>query len=260
MRAIGGDTDSIFIDFGDKNLFSVMKKSRELEQEINNSFDDFVSNFGIKEHFFSIKLEKVCKSILFVPKNGKGTAKKRYAYIPFWQEGKTSTDIVYSGFAAKRSDNSKLAKNFQKFVIKQILTDKLENIVPLTKMIKFGIENKLFEDNYIGLPGGYNKNIKDYKSLTISVRAAEISNKNFGTNFKKGDRFFWIYTNGKTDVVAFEEKLPEGIEINKKEMVRRNLTGPLTNIYKAINIDYYKHFPKKQIQKNTLKNYVRTCI
>jgi len=248
MKVIGGDTDSIFVDLEEQSLFKLMKKSRKLEQEINDSFDDFVSEFGIKEHYFSIKLEKICKSILFVPKKGTGVAKKRYAYIPFWTEGKTSSDIVYSGFQNRRCDSSKLAKNFQKFVIKQILEEKSSTVVPLTKIIKLGIENGSIDPINYAIPGGYGRTLKEYKSVPISVRAAIYSNVKFNTNFQKGDRFFWVYINGikrESDVVAFEKELPN-VEVNKEEMIRRTLTGTLETIYKAIGLDYFEHFPKKK--------------
>ena len=233
-----------------------MKKSKKLEEEINNSFDEFVKPFGVTKHYFGIKLEKVCKSILFVPKRGAGVAKKRYAYLPFWVDGKKETDITYMGFQNKRCDNSKLAKNFQKFVIKNILTGKSNTIVPLTKMVREGIVNGDFKDDIIGIPGGYNRELNQYKSIPISVKSAENSNQMYKKNYQRGDRFLWLYVNTKEKTIAFDKKLPDGVKINTQEVVRRTLTGPLENIFKAINIDYYKHFPKKETQKNTLKNYI----
>jgi len=249
------NTDSIFVDLNEQNFFKLMKKSRVLEKEINESFDDFVGQFGLKKHFFSIKLEKICKTILFVPKKGTGVAKKRYAYLPYWIEGKSDTEIVYSGFQNKRCDSSKLAKSFQRFVIKQILEEKSSTVIPLTKMVRKGIINGDIKPIEYSIPSGYGRNLKEYKSVPIGIRAAEFSNLNYGTHLQKGDRFLWCYTKGKSDVVAFKDEFPD-VEVNKEEMLRRTLSGTLENIFKAIGLDYFKHCPNKITQKNTLLNYV----
>jgi DNA polymerase elongation subunit (family B) len=261
MKVIFSDTDSIGVDFEDENLFSVMKKSKDLEQKINNSFDGFVKQYNIKNHFFSIKLEKICKAILFVPRRGTGTAKKRYAYLPFWVDGKKEVDITYMGFQNKRCDNSKLAKSFQKLVIKSILTGKSGTIVPLTKMVREGIVNGDFNDDIIGIPGGYNRTLDKYKSIPISVKSAENSNRLFGTHYAHGDRFLWLYVNLEEKTLAFEKSLPTGVKINTEETIRRTLTGPLENIFKAVGYDWFELFPKpvKEKKKRVDKNSKIVC-
>jgi len=266
MKIIGADTDSCFIELENANIFTIKEKSFELENIINNSFDEFVKEFGLKKHCFHIKLEKICKSILFVPKKGKeGVAKKRYAYIPLWQDGKSGTDIVYSGFQNKRCDNSKLAKKVQKFIIKQILEDNKTNVLPIVKMIEAGIKENCFDNNEIGIPGGYSRKIDEYKSVPISVRSAENSNKLFGTNFSKGDRFFWCYVTSEIypeNVIAFEKDIPTGFSLDTDEMIRRTLSGPLETIFEAIGLkwsDYFIKIKKKvKIKEKTqclLKEY-----
>ena len=248
--------NSVYVQSKNTTIFSLLKEGRTLIKQINESYIEFASNYGSDDCSLEMEFEKIFKVILFVEKKGGAEegAKKTYAYLPLWIDGKKVTDkIEYIGFAAVRSDTPRVARKIQKTVLKMVLRDKTkEEVMAYLKNIEKGIRNKTIPDEEIGFPKGISEELHKYglikerddgtkyKSGTPPVvKGAKYSNKYLGTQFGKGSKPKWIYIKSvphgypDTNVVAYDEFIPEGFIPDYDLLYERIFKMKLNQIFKA---------------------------
>lgn len=257
-EVIYGDTDSCFVQIPPMSLEETMKVAREIEEELNASYQAFSKEtLGADMNFFSIKFEKIYRRFF------QGGAKKRYAGHLIWKEGQDIDKIDITGFEMKRSDSAQITREVQERVLEMILKgDGREDVKKyLPEVLNFYREGRCPLEK-AGIPSGINKSLADYAHLDSHGRGAIYSNTYLGTDFKRGSKPKRLYikrTNmpekyPETDVLCFEypDQIPTGaFEIDWETMLEKTIQAPLNRIFDALGWDWDEFDPTKS-KKTTL--------
>ncbi|WP_092662815.1 DNA polymerase domain-containing protein [Halorientalis persicus] len=291
-KAVYGDTDSVMLELGsvgpddvegevvvtdemrekhpemdDEELLTIaatIQKGFELEEVINESYDDFaLEQLNAEFHRFEIEFEKLYRRFFQAGK------KKRYAGHIVWKEGKDVDDIDITGFEYQRSDIAPITKEVQKEVIDRIVTGAdVEDIKDYVHDVIQEFENEEASLDEIAIPGGIGKKLDNYDTDTAQVRGAKYANLLLGTNFSSGskpkrlylDRVhsdFWDKVEAEhgldpstdplygefrrdPDVICFEyeDQVPEEFEVDWEKMLDKTLKGPIERILEALDITW----------------------
>ena len=235
---IYGDTDSCMVQLKTDSLEETIKKAREIEKVLNESYNKFaLDTLHAKQHYFSIKFEKVYRRFF------QGGKKKRYAGNLIWKEGKDVDEIDMVGFEAKRSDSPVITRLVMKEVMNRIL--KGSNLSEIKNYLGEIISNYRsggYSLDEIGIPGGIGKELTDYNTDDAQVRGANYSNENLGTNFGKGSKPKRIYIKSvgraypQTDVICFEygDQVPSAFVPDLELMLEKTIKSPLSRILEPI--------------------------
>ncbi len=142
--------------------------------------------------------------------------------------------IEIKGFENRRSDSPQIIRDFQKDLFEKILLGvEREKIVSYINAFKdrfFCLKEEL------GIPIGINSSNKS----SIHIKAAELSNERHGTRFKKGDKIKYIYVNKVpkefefNKVIAFQDFIPEGYEIDYQRMWNRLAQKKIDILFKNL--------------------------
>jgi len=267
-----GDTDSTYIKARNTGLLNILLEGKKLTHIINESYKELAHNCGATESTLEIEFEKIYTKIIFVAKkgaDGKG-AKKRYAYITLWEDGKDSKGkIEYTGFDAKRSDSSRLSRRLQEQVLQMILTDKSKDeVLNYLKEIDRKIRNSETPAEEYAFPKGISMNLYEYgvtkedeegnsrKTGTPPVvRGCRYSNKYLGTRFSKGSKPKWMYVKSvpkgypETDVISFEHELPDGFVPDYDIMIDKGINKKIESIFESAG---FGKLPKLDSTQQTL--------
>ena len=269
VDGVGGivlhNTDSVMLSVGtDVDTETAIEQSFELEEQINDSYDEFArERLNAEEHRFEIEFEKLYRRFFQAGK------KKRYAGHVIWSEGKTVDSIDITGFEYQRSDIAPLTKEVQRDVIERIVYG--DDVEAITEYLHAVIEDVLEGDidpEEIAIPGGIGKRLGNYETATAHVRGAQYANLLLGTNFGRGSKpkriylekvhpdFFerveaergidphedQLYREFKRDpdVICFEyaDQLPDEFEIDWETMLKKTLKGPIERILAALEISW----------------------
>ena len=247
-----------------ETIAATIEKGFELEEQINDSYDDFaLERLNAEQHRFQIEFEKLYRRFFQAGK------KKRYAGHIVWKEGKDVDDIDITGFEYQRSDIAPITKEVQKEVIDMIVTGADLDTVKsyLHEVIEdFRAGNVSLEE--VGIPGGIGKRLDAYDTDTAQVRGAKYANLLLGTNFQRGSKpkrlylekvhpeFFRdiesergldpsedpLYGEFKRDpdVICFEyaDEVPDGFEVDWDKMLDKTLKGPIARILEALDVTW----------------------
>ncbi|WP_128477625.1 DNA polymerase domain-containing protein [Halorussus pelagicus] len=273
VDAVGGvvlhNTDSVMLELGgDIDKEEAIEQSFEIEEHINEAYDDFArEELNADHHRFQIEFEKLYRRFFQAGK------KKRYAGHIVWKEGKHVDDIDITGFEYKRSDIAPITKEVQKRVIDMIvhgedLEDVKEYVHDVIEDYQAGNVN--LDD--VGIPGGIGKRLDAYDTDTAQVRGAKYANLMLGTNFQRGSKPKRLYLEGvhpdfwqrmenergfdpsgnskedrlyrefkkDPDVICFEfsDEVPEEFEVDWPKMLDKTLQGPIERILEALDISW----------------------
>jgi len=173
-KVIYGDTDSVFVS-GLPNA----SVAQSLEHTLNASYNLYARDHGLTEHRLRIEFEKFATRAIMV-------GKKRYAL-------KIGDDeYIIKGFQMVRSDAQQKTKDIQENIIHKILdgaTNKDIREYFLAEKDKILRGNDL---NGIAIPRKFTKALDEY-AFNTSIEAAKFSNRNFKTNFGKGDKIVFYH-------------------------------------------------------------------
>ena len=260
-----GDTDSVMIELGgDVSTDEALEQSFEIEEYINDRYDDFaLKTLGAEFHRFQIEFEKLYRRFF------QAGTKKRYAGHIVWKEGKDVDTIDITGFEYKRSDIAPITKEVQHRVIEMIVRE--GDIDAVTTYLADVIEDFRVGEvslEEIAIPGGIGQRLDEYDTDTAHVRGAKYANRLLGTNFDRGSKpkrlyldrvdpaFFrrmegeegldpqrdLIYGAFKRDpdVICFEyeDQIPEEFEVDYDEMLDKTLKGPISRILEALDVSW----------------------
>ncbi len=264
-RIIYGDTDSVMLELGgDVSKEEAIEQSFELEDHINDSYDEFaLRELDAEHHRFQIEFEKLYRRFFQAGK------KKRYAGHIVWKEGKDVDDIDITGFEYKRSDIAPITKEVQKRVIEMIVYgEDNEEIADYLNGIIEDFETGEVPVEDIGIPGGIGKRLDAYDTATAQVRGAKYANEFLGTNFGRGSkpkRLYlrkvhpsWfrkmeseegfdpqrdaLYGEFKRDpdviCIEYDDQLPEAFEVDWDKMLEKTLKGPIARIIEALGMSW----------------------
>lgn len=194
---IAGDTDSLFIAFGDmvKNKEEIKTYADEIQLHANEKLADFCKNiFNVNENkYLNLKQEMIALS-------GFWSGKKKYALKLIEKDGSSCDEIETKGIDAIKSSFPKSMKIILMDIIKDILDDKDKSVID-EKLYKFNIEKDNFPINDLGINTGI-KNIEKYydelvrykKGTPVHVKAA-LNYNNF-LKSKKLDKKYRMIQNG----------------------------------------------------------------
>ena len=259
-----GDTDSIMLELGGEiSKEEAIGQSFEIEDHINDAYDEFAEQLNAHTHRFEIEFEKLYRRFFQAGK------KKRYAGNIIWKEGKEVDDIDITGFEYKRSDIATITKEVQKQVLEMIVTGAdREDIKDYVHEVIERVQRGDVSPSEIGIPGGIGKKLDNYDTETAQVRGAKYANLLLGTNFASGSKpkrlylkkvhpeFFRrieaerdldpsrdpLYGEFKRDpdVICFEfdDQLPDAFEIDYEKMLEKTLKGPIARILEALDISW----------------------
>ncbi|WP_256544646.1 DNA-directed DNA polymerase [Halobellus inordinatus] len=264
-EVIYGDTDSVMLELGgDVSKEEAIEQSFELEEYINDSYDEFAAReLDAEEHRFQIEFEKLYRRFFQAGK------KKRYAGHIVWKEGKDVDDIDITGFEYKRSDIAPITKEVQKRVIEMIVHgEETDEIADYLHEIISDFESGEIPVDEIGIPGGIGKRLDAYDTATAQVRGAKYANEFLGTNFGRGSKPKRIYLekvhpswfrrmegeegfDPQRDVlygefkrdpdvicIEYDDQLPEEFEVDWDVMLEKTLKGPIARIIEALGMSW----------------------
>jgi len=253
LNVLYGDTDSVLVQMKDEttrfdaidvgndkldkpNYDNIINKSKEVEKVLNDSYIEFIKQFNATESLLHVDLKKLYFKWF------QGGKKKRYAGVIVWDGGKYIDRLIeITGFDAKRSSTPPYARKIQKELLWRLLTEDVKNVEEFLKECYNDIKGKKIPIEDLGIP--VRMSSEEYKGNPIHYRAVVYSNMNMGTDFGAGAKIKYYYVKsikGKpnTDVVAFDvdSKVPDGVEINLDEHIRRCFDLPLRPIVEAIGL------------------------
>ena len=197
-----GDTDSVYVKVG---MDKIIEKGKELTEEINKRFNDFVKQFGVKENkYLEVEFEKALSGIFFSASEKKGIAtKKRYAYHEIYHDGKEVDKMNFTGFEIVRSDHSSITKKMQNDIFTMLIKEHKtkKDIDEYIKKLKKEIKERKYKWIELGIPSTVNKK----KHV---IRACKFSQKFLNIDIYPNDRIFYIYgcikNKFSTDIFAFK--------------------------------------------------------
>jgi len=202
---VTGDTDSLFAVLDD--LVEKKKSKEEIINDISHfcsEIQDFlnkdiilniVKNRNVDEsrNRLELKNELVIKRGLFL-------SKKHYAINVISQEGRDTDEINYMGVDVKRSDYCSYTKECLQELFEMILKIEKLSIPKLTEFIKrkeIDMIRKIESgDKSIARPVSFNKQLKDYKTITPGVTGMLNWNKLIYEIFTVGTRGYLFKLNG----------------------------------------------------------------
>jgi DNA polymerase elongation subunit (family B) len=249
---------------GDIDEETAIERSFELEEAINDSYDEFaMEELDAAHNRFQIEFEKLYRRFFQAGK------KKRYAGNIVWKEGKAVDDIDITGFEYKRSDIAPVTKRVQHRVIEMIVTG--ADMEEVRTYVHDEIESFKAGDadlNDIGIPGGIGKKLDSYDTATAQVRGAKYANLLLGTNFGRGSKPKRLYLENvdasfferiedeegldphtdplygefkrDPDVICFEfaDQVPDEFHVDYEKMLEKTLKGPIARILEALDISW----------------------
>jgi DNA polymerase I len=270
------DTDSAFIKSKTDGLLELIKEGRDLVEEINKTYINFAKSHGTDSCNLEIEFEKIFKKILFVSKKSeeKG-AKKKYAYILSWKDGKTvDGKVEFVGFAAKRSNTPRIAREIQKKVIELIFDGRTkEEVIDYLETTEKLIRKREIPDEEISFPVEIKKALSSYgKEITRKdgkiyqggvppvISGARYANKYLGAKFSKGMKPKWIYLKSvppgypETKVITFEKEIPEGFIPDIDVVIKKLFKEKLEEIFKAAG---FGEFPNLNSNVQTMDKWLK---
>jgi len=236
-----GDTDSVYVKVG---MDKIIEKGKELTEEINKRFNDFIKQFGVKENkYLEVEFEKALSGIFFSASEKKGIAtKKRYAYHEIYHDGKEVDKMNFTGFEIVRSDHSSITKKMQNDIFTMLIKEHKtkKDIDEYIKKLKKEIKERKYKWIELGIPSTVNKK----KHV---IRACKFSQKILNIDIYPNDRIFYIYgcikNKFSTDIFAFknDDDLKDmEVMVNWDKMFELLIDSKLKRIYDALGWDVIK--------------------
>ncbi|PSQ39767.1 hypothetical protein BRD13_01740 [Halobacteriales archaeon SW_5_70_135] len=271
VDAVGGivlhNTDSVMLELGpDVSKEEAIEQSFEIEERINESYDEFASGqLNAETHRFEIEFEKLYRRFFQAGK------KKRYAGHTVWKEGNDVDDIDITGFEYKRSDIAPVTKKVQQEVIQKIVHGgDREAVKEYVAGVVDDFQAGEMDLDDVGIPGGIGKRLDAYETDTAQVRGAKYANLLLGTNFGRGSKPKRVYLekNGVhpdyfqridedvqgdawyddfredvsegNGVVCFEysDQVPEEFQVDWEKMLTKTLKKPISPLIEAIGLSW----------------------
>ena len=214
FNVIYGDTDSVFVEMGDKNKDDALRFLDEFNSKLPSLMELELENFYERGIF-------VCKKV------GTKGAKKKYALI---SEGK----IKVRGFETVRRDWSYISRDIQKEVIKIILEEKdLGKALNYVKGKIEKIKNKEMDINDMVIKTQLKKKIEEYESIGPHVAVArQMLQKNI--RVIPGSIISYVITEGK-GLIRDKAKLVEDAKNYDAEYyINHQVLPSVENIFEAV--------------------------
>ena len=258
------DTDGLTIKV------SSIKAAIENVDKLNNSLKEFCRAEGIKREL-TLKLDRFFSWIIFKKIreriDGKWVergAKKRYAGIVTYEDGKDCNYLKIVGFEYVRRDSPPLTKEIQKKVFGLVFSGKKDEVAEYLKDriadIRARHKNRLLGLDEIAIPVTLNQSLSSYGGKNIRgsskgtpdyARGAIYSNEWLGTEIRGGDQVKMLYLKRikglpQTDVVCYLNTPPANIDIDLDRMLDRIVKQKIEDVIDVIGISWDDVFSRKK--------------
>ncbi len=225
FKILYGDADSLFFIAKKEETLNLIKnynKSENIELEFDNLYK---------------------AAILVSTKEGEGALKK-YALIDF------ENNLSVKGFEVVKSNTPKLIKEVQNNVLKNVLANNKENIIPYIKKIIDNLNKNIVPKEKLVIQTHLQKPLQNYEHITPYVSAAKLM-KAKDYEIKQGSVVKYIIIKGSNNI-SKRVKLPE--ETSQKEYdaeyyINKQLVPALEPIFKVTNINIETILEKKDQSK-----------
>ncbi|MBR9692608.1 DNA polymerase II [Candidatus Woesearchaeota archaeon] len=175
-EVIYGDTDSVFVKSGAKDVKEAEKIGTTIQDKINAFYEDYVQKEFYRTNFMELEAEKVYRKFMMPTLRGSDVgAKKRYAGL-LMKDGKEKLD--FTGLEFVRRDWTEVSKKFQ-----LELLDKIFHEQEVTGYVKTFIEDlkKGKYDKLLVYKKSVRKSLAEYvKTTPPHVKAARILEHHLG--------------------------------------------------------------------------------
>lgn len=220
-EVIYGDTDSVMVKFGEKDLKKVMKLGEEAANYVSSKFTNPIK----------LEFEKVYYPYLLINK-------KRYAGL-YWTNPDKFDKMDTKGIETVRRDNCRLVQIVIETVLRKILIDRNVNgaLAYVKRMISQLLQNKV-DLSMLVITKQYTKH--EYDSKQAHVELAKRMEKRGGSAAALGDRIAYVMTKGRGDSKNYEKSedpvyvLENNIPIDTKYYLDNQLANPLGRIFEPI--------------------------
>lgn len=221
-QVIYGDTDSVMVKFGTKDLAEAMKLGEEAA--------DFVSSKFVKP--IKLEFEKVYFPYLLINK-------KRYAGL-YWTKTEKYDKMDTKGIETVRRDNCLLVQTVIEKVLRMILIDRDVNGAQeyVKNMIADLLQNKVDMSKLV-ITKALTKD--DYSAKQAHVElAARMKKRDAGSAPGLGDRVAYVMVRGAAGAKNFEKSedpiyvLEHNVPIDTKYYLDNQLAKPLGRIFEPI--------------------------
>ncbi len=232
-----GDTDS-------SGLHPITKTATDINKLVdilNESFNKFALDHGIKNHILHIELDKTYAPIIV------SDVKKRYVGYLI-KNGKK----IYkaTGFESVRRDTALITEMMQETVFKMILDGKNKKEVDAyIETLKIDIVSGKYPLQWLMLNKGFNKAFDKFKVDSLWVRGAKYSNTNLSTNFDQFSELGAFHVKGIpegkpfTDVVCVDQdtlNILEGFIIDWDIQINKLIISKYENIKSMMGWEEFK--------------------
>lgn len=220
-EVIYGDTDSVMVKFGEKDLAKVMKLGEEAANYVSSKF--------IKP--IKLEFEKVYFPYLLINK-------KRYAGL-YWTKPEKYDKMDTKGIETVRRDNCRLVQVVIETVLRKILVDRDVDAAQdyVRETISSLLQNKV-DLSMLVITKQYTKH--EYDSKQAHVELAKRMKNRGGTAAALGDRIAYVIVKGRGDSKNYEKSedpifvLENNIPIDTKYYLDNQLANPLGRIFEPI--------------------------
>jgi len=255
FKVIYGDTDSVFVSFGEGDMCDKLVECFKLLDVINKSYDEFAKKLGADgNNRMEIEFEKLYETCIFVG------VKKRYIGRTSWK-GHPKVTMDSTGFESRRNDTPLWAHGkLIEFYNKLLDREKKEDVETFIRDCMEDIKVQLPDD--IGISIKLGRSLDEYvKSNPMHVRGAKYMRDNFGYQFAKGDYLKILFVTkvpeGKpeTDVICLTENsvMPEGFDIDTKRTYERLIVKKTEDLLPLVGIDPDVLFERKKKKRRKKK-------
>ncbi|KAF3171679.1 DNA-directed DNA polymerase delta [Orbilia oligospora] len=221
-QVIYGDTDSVMVKFGPKDLKKVMAMGEEAAAFVSSKFINPIK----------LEFEKVYFPYLLINK-------KRYAGL-YWTNPNKYDKMDSKGIETVRRDNCRLVQTVIETVLKKILIDQDEDGAQayVKDMISDLLQNKIDMSNLV-ITKALSK--EEYAAKQAHVELAErMRKRDAGSAPTLGDRVAYVIVKGAGGAKNYEKSedpiyvLEHNVPIDTKYYLEQQLAKPLQRIFEPI--------------------------
>lgn len=215
---IYGDTDSVMVKFGTKDLKEAMRLGTEAAAYVSTLF----------KHPINLEFEKVYYPYLLINK-------KRYAGL-YWTRPEKFDKLDQKGLASVRRDSCPLVSTVMNKVLRMILIEK--NVDGALEYVKDTIDNLLHNRTDISKLIISKTLAPNYTNPQPHAVLAKRIEKREGSGPNVGDRIDYVITGGNDKLYNRAEDplfvLENNIQVDSKYYLTNQLQNPLTSIIEPI--------------------------
>ncbi|KAF3908632.1 hypothetical protein AA313_de0202699 [Arthrobotrys entomopaga] len=221
-QVIYGDTDSVMVKFGPKDLKKVMELGLEAADYVSSKFINPIK----------LEFEKVYYPYLLINK-------KRYAGL-YWTNPDNYDKMDSKGIETVRRDNCRLVQTVIETVLKKILIDRDENAAEayVKEMVANLLQNKIDMSNLV-ITKALSKDKYDAKQAHVEL-AERMKKRDAGSAPTLGDRVAYVIIKGVAGAKNYEKSedpiyvLEHNVPIDTKYYLEQQLAKPLHRIFEPI--------------------------